>query len=167
MPSSTFFRLPPEKQEKLLRAAQSEFARVPFADASINRIIQAADISRGSFYMYFRDKEELVYLSLDACAHTLEQLALDSLEQYGGDPFAALLDLFDRVQAYGRLPERDPAFEGMMWMFQLNYPMNSSHPPAPVRPVPPFPALPLRSTGDCSTCATPTTWGIACTCSAR
>lgn len=62
MPSSTFFRLPPEKQEKLLRAARKEFARVPFADASINRIIQAADISRGSFYMYFRDKGELFFI---------------------------------------------------------------------------------------------------------
>lgn len=53
--------LPPaaEKRERLLLAAEEEFARVPYAEASINRMIRAAGIPRGSFYMYFRDKEEL------------------------------------------------------------------------------------------------------------
>ena len=59
MPSATFFNLPAEKREKLLSAARAEFARVPYAEASINKMIQAADIPRGSFYMYFRDKEDL------------------------------------------------------------------------------------------------------------
>lgn len=111
MPSSTFFRLPPEKQEKLLCAARKEFARVPFADASINRIIQEADISRGSFYMYFRDKGELFFYLLDLYAHQLEAPALSALRSRGGNPFPALLDLFDQLQAYYRLPQRDRAFE--------------------------------------------------------
>lgn len=87
MPSSTFFRLPPEKQEKLLCAARKEFARVPFADASINRIIQEADISRGSFYMYFRDKGELFFYLLDLYAHQLEAPALSALRSRAETPF--------------------------------------------------------------------------------
>ena len=59
MPTSTFFNLPPEKRERLLAAARAEFARVSLAGASVNRIIRQAGIPRGSFYMYFADKEEL------------------------------------------------------------------------------------------------------------
>ena len=50
MPTTTFFNLPPPKREKLLRAAVAEFARRPYGEVSINRIIQAAEIPRGSFY---------------------------------------------------------------------------------------------------------------------
>ena len=59
MPSSTFFNLPQEKQEKLLEAATREFSQRPYNEASINQIIKDAGIPRGSFYMYFTDKEEL------------------------------------------------------------------------------------------------------------
>ena len=124
LPSSTFFRLPPEKQEKLLRAARKEFARVPFADASINRIIQAADISRGSFYMYFRDKGELFFYLLELHTRQLEAPARSALHRRNGNPFPALLDLFDPLQVYYRLPERDRAFEEVVRILQLNHPMN-------------------------------------------
>ena len=33
MPSKTFFHLPAEKRERLLLAAEEEFARVPYAEA--------------------------------------------------------------------------------------------------------------------------------------
>ncbi len=59
MPSSTFLNLPAEKQEKLLEAATREFSHRPFNEASINQIIKEAGIPRGSFYMYFQDKEDL------------------------------------------------------------------------------------------------------------
>ena len=60
MPSTTFYNLPEEKRERLMAAARAEFLRVPYEDASINRIIREAGIPRGSFYMYFTDKEDLV-----------------------------------------------------------------------------------------------------------
>ena len=48
MPSTTFYNLPEEKRERLLAAARAEFARTSYAEASVNRIIQAAGIPRGS-----------------------------------------------------------------------------------------------------------------------
>ena len=44
MPSATFYNLPEEKRERLLRAAREEFSRVPYESASVNRIIQSAGI---------------------------------------------------------------------------------------------------------------------------
>ena len=66
MPLQTFFNLTKEKQDKIISAAKNEFTEKSFYDASINKIIKEAGISRGSFYMYFVDKEDLfVYLMDD------------------------------------------------------------------------------------------------------
>ena len=59
MPSNTFLNLPEDKQNRLMDAASREFSAKPYNEASINKIIQEAGIPRGSFYMYFQDKEEL------------------------------------------------------------------------------------------------------------
>ena len=75
MPSATFLNLPPEKRERFLRAARAEFARVPYADASINRMIRAAGIPRGSFYMYFANKEELFFYILEVYHDQLAKAA--------------------------------------------------------------------------------------------
>lgn len=42
-----------------MRAALDEFARHGFSSASLNRIIDAAGISKGSMYYYFDGKEDL------------------------------------------------------------------------------------------------------------
>jgi AcrR family transcriptional regulator len=54
-----FFKLPLEQQQAILRAALDEFASHGFNGASLNRIIDAAGISKGSMYYYFDGKEEL------------------------------------------------------------------------------------------------------------
>ena len=95
MPSKTFFHLPAEKRERLLLAAGEEFDRVHYAEASINRMIRAAGIPRGSFYMYFRDKEELFHYLLKRYQDGLER----GLEEQGGDLLGALPALFDDLRA--------------------------------------------------------------------
>lgn len=60
MPSERFFKLPVEKREKIHAAAMQEFCTVPMEHVSINRIVQAAGISRGSFYTYFEDKQDVL-----------------------------------------------------------------------------------------------------------
>src|SRR5437764_15237675 len=54
-----FFKLPPSQQQTILRAAVEEFAAHGFHDASLNRVIEAAGISKGSMYYYFDGKEDL------------------------------------------------------------------------------------------------------------
>lgn len=100
MPSATFYNLPEEKRERLLRAAREEFSRVPYESASVNRIIRSAGIPRGSFYMYFTDKEELFGHLMDSYGALLERRMGELLEQREGDLFAAFLDLFDHIQAH-------------------------------------------------------------------
>ena len=102
MPSTTFYNLPAEKRERLLAAARAEFARVPYEEASVNRMIRAAGIPRGSFYMYFTDKEELFRYLMETYGSMLEDWLGELLERNGGDLFATFLELFDHIQSNGQ-----------------------------------------------------------------
>ncbi len=59
MPKPTFFNLPPEKREKIINAAVDEFAEYGLENASTNRIVENSGISKGSFYQYFEDKQDV------------------------------------------------------------------------------------------------------------
>ena len=59
MASKTFMNIPKEKQDRVLRAAQIEFATHGYNKANINDICERADISNGALYKYFKNKAEL------------------------------------------------------------------------------------------------------------
>ncbi len=54
-----FKNIDPEKRDKIINAALTEFAQNGFEKASTNEIVKNAGISRGLLYHYFKDKEEL------------------------------------------------------------------------------------------------------------
>jgi TetR/AcrR family transcriptional regulator len=54
-----FEKLPPEKQEKVFEAAVGEFASKGYRNASMNSLVKAAGISKGSIFQYFRSKRNL------------------------------------------------------------------------------------------------------------
>ena len=120
MPSSTFFNLPEEKREKFLRSARTEFARVPYDQASINKIIQAADIPRGSFYMYFNDKGELFRYLLEEYQERLAAVMEQLLERQGGDLFSAFLEFFDFIQADYLRSDRSEDYEIVIRILEKN-----------------------------------------------
>ena len=107
MPTDTFFRLPEEKRERIMESAWAEITRVPYSDVSINRIVQGADIPRGSFYQYFKDKEDLFLSAIDECRSRILILCHDELERTHGDPFAVMLRVYDAFF----LPDGRPAPE--------------------------------------------------------
>ncbi len=52
------------KRESILEAALREFSRNNFENASVNKIIKDANTSKGNFYHYFSNKEELYIVLL-------------------------------------------------------------------------------------------------------
>ena len=123
MPTATFFNLPPPKREKLLQAAITEFARKSCGEVSINRIIQAAEIPRGSFYQYFADKTDLFRYVLRRYDALLEAAIMKSLDQCGRRPLELPLALYDLVLAYIR--ENWAQFELFMSILQKNMGMDA------------------------------------------
>lgn len=94
MPKQTFFNLPEEKREIILKAARQEFSRVLLNEASISNIIKIADIPRGSFYQYFEDKDDLFLFLVEELGKSSIQSFLDSLETTQGDLLKACEQLF-------------------------------------------------------------------------
>lgn len=123
MPTSTFFNLPPPKRDRLLRAAVAEFARKPFNEVSINRIIQTAEIPRGSFYQYFADKTDLFRHILALFDQRLEAVILSSLDACGGDLLSVPLALFDRVIAC--IQENQSEFQVFLQIIRQNVGMDA------------------------------------------
>lgn len=70
MPSQTFFNLPEEKREVITKIALDEFTIHNYNSASISRIVKAANIAKGSFYQYFKDKKDLYLYLLDLLSKT-------------------------------------------------------------------------------------------------
>ena len=97
MPTKTFYNLPEEKKKTLLQAAINEFSKKSYDDASINQMIQESDISRGSFYMYFHDKEDLYFYLLGKFWRQSFRKLRTFLKENDGDLLQSFEDLYDSM----------------------------------------------------------------------
>ncbi|MDD2554618.1 MAG: TetR family transcriptional regulator [Desulfotomaculaceae bacterium] len=120
MPTKTFFNLPEEKQKKLLEAIYVEFSRVPFDEVSINQIVRLAGISRGSFYQYFKDKQDVLQYLLTDYRAMLEQQALASLKQTGGDLFQMFLNILDFTYVFVKKERNNAFFKNIFSDIRIN-----------------------------------------------
>ena len=81
---STFRHLPPDKQERVLDAALSEFADQGYQAASLNRLVAQAGIAKGSLYQYFPNKEgifrHIFQFALNQVRRTLTGVKEETLE---------------------------------------------------------------------------------------
>lgn len=97
MASERFLRLPEEKQKAIYNAAIEEFIRMPFEKVSINKIIQKAGISRGSFYTYFEDKRELLSFVLKDTKVQWLNFCITYLKKSGGDFWGMMEAMLDKA----------------------------------------------------------------------
>lgn len=109
MPTQTFFNLQEDKQNKILDASKKEFREYGFYDASINRIIKEAGISRGSFYQYFDNKEDLFLYITDQFKKVIIELISMKINLKKCDIFDLYLLIFD-ILTKESFPEEDKAF---------------------------------------------------------
>lgn len=97
MPSSTFNKLSKEKKIRIIKAATKEFSNYTLMDASINRIIKDACISRGSFYMYFQDIQDIYKYTISIFTKKIEEAFQKFLAKNKGDLFQSLIDIYDYI----------------------------------------------------------------------
>ena len=77
MPFPRFSKLSQERRERILDAAAREFADYGFEDASMNRILEHAKISKGVAYYYFADKADLFATTVHYCVRRLELIDIE------------------------------------------------------------------------------------------
>lgn len=95
MCSPTFLNLSEEKKERIIHSALDEFSKRTFNDASITNIVKKAGISRGSFYQYFGNKENvyqyLVNYLYDKHRSDLYKILLKN----SGNLYESLMEFYD------------------------------------------------------------------------
>jgi AcrR family transcriptional regulator len=85
-----------ERRDAILRAAEHVFFARGYPDASIAEVIDAAQISRGTFYLYF-DSKDAVYLELIERFTALVTRALQVVDPYGEDPVQRMRENVQRI----------------------------------------------------------------------
>ena len=85
MPSERFKRLPEEKQKKIRDACMAEYTRTTIEKASLNRMIENAGISRGSFYTYFDSKWDVLGYLCESFINEFYECGERCLEAAQGD----------------------------------------------------------------------------------
>ncbi len=94
MPTETFNKLSVEKKNRILKAALKEFSTSPFSEASIANIIKDAKIPRGSFYQYFKDKEDIFYYILEVHGQDIKKQLVKFLIKFQGDVVDSFIELY-------------------------------------------------------------------------
>lgn len=125
MPYPTFFNLPDAKRRRIMDAVWKELTTVSYMDASINRIIQDAEISRGSFYQYFSGKQDLFSHILGTIYETGKKMFLAQLTAHNNDLFFAILGMYDTIlwkSGRARTPEQQRIYR----LIQLNSELDMS-----------------------------------------
>ena len=108
MPTQTFFHLDENKKNKILLAAEKEFSNNLLKDASINQIIKEADISRGSFYMYFEDISDLYNYILKDYKEMVFDKFLGIIKRFNGEIDKSFLSAFDYfIKLYSDSSKKD------------------------------------------------------------
>ena len=106
MPKQTFINLPEEKRQIIVNAAIEEFAEHGLDNASTNRIVANSGISKGSFYQYFEDKQ-------DVFMYLLTVLEREKIEYFKGKhPPSNNMDTFQYFR----------------WMIKTGMEFNSANP---------------------------------------
>lgn len=73
-----FEALSEDKQKTILNAAMTEFVKGGYSKASVNNIVEAAGISKGSLFYYFSSKKKLYLYMFEYC----EELIIANARKY-------------------------------------------------------------------------------------
>lgn len=97
MPTATFYKLSEDKQKTILSAIKKEFSTAELSEISVNRIVEESKIAKGSFYQYFKDKDEAIIYILKEFIHSKKQEIKNIVKLNKGDIFKSTIILFENV----------------------------------------------------------------------
>jgi AcrR family transcriptional regulator len=101
MVHSTFYNLEDQKKQRILDAAKKEFSSG--GNPKISRIIQEAEIPRGSFYQYFDTLEDVLQALLEQVQQEKVSFLIEALHKFEGDIFESAMYLFEEeLQFYSQ-----------------------------------------------------------------
>lgn len=108
-----------KSREALMRESLIEFGCCSYEEASLNRIIKRAEVSKGSFYYHFKNKEDLYQVLLRESIQA-KWAFISEYTQKEDQDFQAM-DIFDKflyqTQAGIAFSEKEPRYNRLAIMF--------------------------------------------------
>ena len=111
-------------RQKILDAAEREIGRKGFAEASISTITAEAAVGQGTFYLYFRSKEDaLRELAAILLLITREEFTYNHVRRAMHDMFQGAYKAY--LKAYSRKRDEGASFEDTVtglvprWQFRM------------------------------------------------
>ncbi|QTD41940.1 TetR/AcrR family transcriptional regulator [Sporosarcina sp. Te-1] len=80
-----------EKQRNIINSALEEFSIYGYSNASTNRIVKRAGISKGLLFYYFQNKQELLYFLFDYAISYMMEHYVDKID-------TDMVDFFERYK---------------------------------------------------------------------
>ncbi len=121
----SFEKLDEIKKQKIINAGFEVFAEHGYAKASVDEIIKAADISKGSLFYYFESKKNFYLYLYNYCGEQLEQL-VDSPGDDGRPTYMQYTDFFERLTCIQELKMKHSADYPHMYSFMRKVVFDSS-----------------------------------------
>ncbi|BBK27199.1 TetR/AcrR family transcriptional regulator [Staphylococcus arlettae] len=87
-----FYKLDSKKQRQIINAALNEFTQKGPHDASTNAIVSVANISKGTLFYYFKNKQSLYHYLIDYALEFVREEYLNKVDM-------SQQDIFNRIQA--------------------------------------------------------------------
>ena len=103
-------------QKKIIQVATKKFAKRGYQKTSMNEIVNAAGVSKGSLFYHFHSKEELFFQVLSRGVEQEFQRVFGILEKKGGNLFKKRENMFEDLKEYYDLTFSGPKEFERLWL---------------------------------------------------
>lgn len=97
--NDTFEKIDTTKKSRILNAAFKEFAEKGYEDASTNRIAKNAEISKGTLFYHFDNKENLFIYLIDKSVKIMDEIYFQKID-------FAVRDIFERLIQFSQIKQK-------------------------------------------------------------
>ena len=105
-----------EVQKKIIYVATKKFAKNGYQKTSMNEIVAAAGVSKGSLFYHFHSKEELFFQVLRLGVKQEFQRVYEIFEKKGGKLFKKRENLLEDLKKYYDLASSRPSEFERLWL---------------------------------------------------
>jgi len=96
-------KAPQERRLEIIQTAERLFAEVGFSKCSVDMIIREIGVAKGTFYYYFKSKEEILEAIAD---RTLDQI-IEQVQQVANDPSLTALTKMELLLSNSHVGDDD------------------------------------------------------------
>lgn len=106
-----------DKKQLILEKGLEVIWKKGYHDTSINDIVKAAGIPKGSFYYYFETKEDFSIEALNFYVDMIDCVVHDSLNKISGTPLEKIMQMLDiRISHF---TNKDESFSNGCYLFHM------------------------------------------------